>query len=337
MNIAIVGASGAVGLEIIKILEERKFKLSSITLFASKRSAGRSILFRKKKIKIQELKNSSLIDFDIVFFSAGSEISKKYAPIAEKNGSLVIDNSSAFRMKKNVALVVPEINSKDISNYKSRIIANPNCTTIISLMAIKPLYDLGLIKRIVATSFQSVSGAGNLGMSELILNTKKFIEGNKKNKNKVFEKNIAFNVIPKIGEITKNLYSQEEMKLHNESRKILSDNKILITATTVRVPVIRSHSISLNIEFYKSISLNKAKKALSNFPGLKLIGINEKMSYPTPSDCSNKDDCLVGRLREDYSVTNGLSLWVVGDQIRKGAALNAVQIAESLQENQFLL
>lgn len=337
MNIAIVGASGAVGLEIIKILEERKFKLSSITLFASKRSAGTSILFRKKKIKIQELKNSSLIDFDIVFFSAGSEISKKYAPIAEKNGSLVIDNSSAFRMKKNVALVVPEINSKDISNYKSRIIANPNCTTIISLMAIKPLYDLGLIKRIVATSFQSVSGAGNLGMSELILNTKKFIEGNKKNKNKVFEKNIAFNVIPKIGEITKNLYSQEEMKLHNESRKILSDNKILITATTVRVPVIRSHSISLNIEFYKSISLNKAKKALSNFPGLKLIGINEKMSYPTPSDCSNKDDCLVGRLREDYSVTNGLSLWVVGDQIRKGAALNAVQIAESLQENQFLL
>mgnify|MGYP006087760907 FL=1 len=337
MNIAIVGASGAVGLEIIKILEERKFKLSSITLFASKRSAGTSILFRKKKIKIQELKNSSLIDFDIVFFSAGSEISKKYAPIAEKNGSLVIDNSSAFRMKKNVALVVPEINSKDLSNYKSRIIANPNCTTIISLMAIKPLYDLGLIKRIVATSFQSVSGAGNLGMSELILNTKKFIEGNKKNKNKVFEKNIAFNVIPKIGEITKNLYSQEEMKLHNESRKILSDNKILITATTVRVPVIRSHSISLNIEFYKSISLNKAKKALSNFPGLKLIGINEKMSYPTPSDCSNKDDCLVGRLREDYSVTNGLSLWVVGDQIRKGAALNAVQIAESLQENQFLL
>jgi aspartate-semialdehyde dehydrogenase len=337
MNIAIVGASGAVGLEIIKILEERKFKLSSITLFASKRSAGTSILFRKKKIKIQELKNSSLIDFDIVFFSAGSEISKKYAPIAEKNGSLVIDNSSAFRMKKNVALVVPEINSKDISKYKSRIIANPNCTTIISLMAIKPLYDLGLIKRIVATSFQSVSGAGNLGMSELILNTKKFIEGNKKNKNKVFEKNIAFNVIPKIGKITKNLYSEEEMKLHNESRKILSDNKILITATTVRVPVIRSHSISLNIEFYKSISLNKAKKALSNFPGLQLIGINQKMSYPTPSDCSNKDDCLVGRLREDYSVTNGLSLWVVGDQIRKGAALNAVQIAESLEENQFLL
>ena len=338
MNIAIVGASGAVGLEIIKILEERKFKLSSITLFASKRSAGTSILFRKKKIKIQELKNSSLIDFDIVFFSAGSEISKKYAPIAEKNGSLVIDNSSAFRMKKNVALVVPEINSKDISKYKSRIIANPNCTTIISLMAIKPLYDLGLIKRIVATSFQSVSGAGNLGMSELILNTKKFIEGNKKNKNKVFEKNIAFNVIPKIGEITKNLYSEEEMKLHNESRKILSDNKILITATTVRVPVIRSHSISLNIEFYKSISLNKAKKALSNFPGLQLIGINQKMSYPTPSDCSNKDDC-VGRIRsQQIQNDTWVSLWVVADNVYgKGAALNAVQIAESLQENLFLL
>lgn len=332
MNIAIVGASGAVGLEIIKILEERKFKLSSITLFASKRSAGTSILFRKKKIKIQELKSSALIDFDIVFFSAGSEISKKYAPIAEKNGSLVIDNSSAFRMKKNVALVVPEINSKDISKYKSRIIANPNCTTIISLMAIKPLYDLGSIKRIVATSFQSVSGAGNAGMTELISETKRFLSGNKKSKNKVFERNIAFNVIPKIGSITKNNYSEEEMKLHNESRKILSDNKILISATTVRVPVLRSHSISINIEFEQKISLSNAHRALSKFPGVKNIKINDTMSYPTPTDSSNKDDCLVGRLRSDYSIKNGLSMWVVGDQIRKGAALNAVQIAECLQE-----
>ncbi|MBT4633831.1 aspartate-semialdehyde dehydrogenase, partial [bacterium] len=268
----------------------------------------------------------------IVFFSAGANISKKYAPIAAANNCVVIDNSSAFRMEKKVALVIPEINSTHISKYKSKIIANPNCTTIISLMAIKPLYDIGSIRRIVATSFQSVSGAGNAGMTELISETKRFLSGTKKSKNKVFDRNIAFNVIPKIGLITKNGYSEEEMKLHNESRKILSDNRILISATTVRVPVLRSHSISINIEFEKKISLAKAQRALSKFPGIQNIKIDNPMSYPTPIDSSNKDDCLVGRLRTDYSTKNGLSLWVVGDQIRKGAALNAVQIAECLQE-----
>ena len=333
MRIAIVGASGAVGLEIIKILEERKFKLSSIDLFGSKRSAGKSILYKSKSIKIRQLKKSSLKNFDIVFFSAGSDISKKYAPIATSNGCYVIDNSSAFRMDKNTALVVPEINKEDLSKYKSKIIANPNCTTIISLMAIKPLYDLASINRIVATSFQSVSGAGNMGMSELISDSKSFLSGSRRPKGTVFERNIAFNAIPKIGDITNNLYSQEEMKLHNESRKILSNNKIFITATTVRVPILRSHSISLNIEFNKNVTLSSAKKALSNFPGLKNINITDSMEYPTPLDSSNKDHCLIGRLRKDYSVKFGLSLWVVGDQIRKGAALNAVQIAECLQKN----
>ncbi len=332
MKVGIVGASGAVGLEIIKLLQERKFNLSSLTLFGSKRSAGKSIKFRNKQIVIKQLKSSSLKEFDLIFFSAGSKISKQYAPIAAKNNCIVIDNSSAFRMKKNIPLIVPEINGGDLQRNKSKIIANPNCTTIISLMAIKPLYDLSPIKRIIATSFQSVSGAGNLGMEELEKNTKNFLSKKENGKNRVFERNIAFNVIPKIGEITKNLYSEEEMKLHNESRKILSDKKIKVTATTVRVPVLRSHSISLNLEFKNKVTLNKAKKALNNFPGLKNIDLGDQVSFPTPIDSSNKDECLVGRLRTDYSIKNGISLWVVGDQIRKGAALNAVQIAEYLQK-----
>ena len=229
-------------------------------------------------------------------------------------------------------MIIPEINSNDLKKYKSKIIANPNCTTIISLMAIKPLHELSSIKRIVATSFQSVSGAGNVGIKELLSETKRFLNGKGKAKNSIFERRIAFNAIPKIGGITRNLYSEEEMKLHNESRKILSDNKILITATTVRVPIIRSHSISLNVEFNKDVPLAKARKALNRFPGIKNININDSMEYPTPLDSSNKDNCLVGRLRKDYSVKHGLSLWVVGDQIRKGAALNAVQIAECLQK-----
>ena len=332
MRIAIVGASGAVGLEIIKILQERKFKVSSLGCFGSSRSAGKSILYKKKSIKIRQLRKSSLKDFDIVFFSAGSSVSKKYAPIAASNNCYVIDNSSAFRLNKENSLIIPEINSNDLKKYKSKIIANPNCTTIISLMAIKPLHELSSIKRIVATSFQSVSGAGNVGIKELLSETKRFLNGKGKAKNSIFERRIAFNAIPKIGGITRNLYSEEEMKLHNESRKILSDNKILITATTVRVPIIRSHSISLNVEFNKDVPLAKARKALNRFPGIKNININDSMEYPTPLDSSNKDNCLVGRLRKDYSVKHGLSLWVVGDQIRKGAALNAVQIAECLQK-----
>ena len=332
MRIAIVGASGAVGLEIIKILQERKFKDSSLVCFGSSRSAGKSILYKKKSIKIRQLRKSSLKDFDIVFFSAGSSVSKKYAPIAASNNCYVIDNSSAFRLNKENSLIIPEINSNDLKKYKSKIIANPNCTTIISLMAIKPLHELSSIKRIVATSFQSVSGAGNVGIKELLSETKRFLNGKGKAKNSIFERRIAFNAIPKIGGITRNLYSEEEMKLHNESRKILSDNKILITATTVRVPIIRSHSISLNVEFNKDVPLAKARKALNRFPGIKNININDSMEYPTPLDSSNKDNCLVGRLRKDYSVKHGLSLWVVGDQIRKGSALNAVQIAECLQK-----
>jgi len=330
LRIGIVGASGAVGAEIIKILEERKFKVSSLSLFGSKRSAGKYLSFKKRKIRIQELKKESLKNFDLIFFSAGSDISKKFAHIATSSGAVVIDNSSAFRMDPEVPLIIPEINSKDIEKMGKNIIANPNCTTVISLMAIKPLLNLSPIKRVVATSFQSVSGAGARGIRELIENIEYSLKKGKKFKNIVFEKEIAFNVIPKIGNITSNLYSEEEMKLHNESRKILVDNKINFTATTVRVPVLRSHSISLNIEFNNKVAMENIIKALKKFPGLKVMNSSKNNTYPTPIDATNSDDCIVGRIRDDFTVKNGISLWVVGDQIRKGAALNAVQIAEFL-------
>ena len=317
MRVGIVGASGAVGLEIIKLLESRRFKLTSLSLFGSSKSAGRYLYFKKKRIQIKKLNKQGLKNLDLVFFSAGSNFCEKFANIA------------AFRMNPKIPLIVPEINPQDLIKSKSQIIANPNCTTIISLMAIKPLHDLSKIRRIVATSFQSVSGAGNEGIEELLVNTSSFLK-NKRGLNPVFKKEIAFNVIPKIGNFYKNLYSEEEMKLHNESRKILSDKKINISATTVRVPVIRSHSISLNIEFTSNVTVNNAVKALKSFPGVKIEASSKKISFPTPIEATERDYCIVGRLRRDFTRENSLSLWVVGDQIRKGAALNAVQIAELL-------
>jgi len=330
MRIGIVGATGAVGQEIIALLNERRFSIESIKLFASPKSAGKKIKYLKKNLVIEKIKKNSFTDLDIVFFSAGSSISKKYAEIAKKNGCYVIDNSSAFRLNKNVPLIVPEINNEAL-NINKKIISNPNCTTIISLMAIKPLMDLCEIKRVVATSFQSVSGAGNTGIDELIRDTKAAIQ-KKKFKNKVFDRNIAFNVIPKIGDFEPNLFTQEEMKLQNESRKILSNKKINLTATTVRVPVLRSHSISLNIEFIKKINLKNIINALKKFKGIRVHDDLDPNLYPTPHDSSNIDDCIAGRIRVDYSQKNTVSLWVVGDQIRKGAALNAVQIAEALRD-----
>ncbi len=330
MRIGIVGATGAVGQEIIALLNERRFSIESIKLFASPKSAGKKIKYLKKNLVIEKIKKNSFTDLDIVFFSAGSSISKKYAEIAKKNGCYVIDNSSAFRLNKNVPLIVPEINNEAL-NINKKIISNPNCTTIISLMAIKPLMDLCEIKRVVATSFQSVSGAGNTGIDELIRDTKAAIQ-KKKFKNKVFDRNIAFNVIPKIGDFEPNLFTQEEMKLQNESRKILSNKKINLTATTVRVPVLRSHSISLNIEFIKKVNLKNIINALKKFKGIRVYDDLDPNLYPTPHDSSNIDDCIAGRIRVDYSQKNTVSLWVVGDQIRKGAALNAVQIAEALRD-----
>ena len=329
MKIGIVGITGAVGQELLELVKERRFSFSEIRLFASNKSIGKKIKFKSKVYKIIRLNKKNLEGLDLVFFVAGSIVSKKFATIASNNGSYVIDNSSAFRLNKNIPLIIPEVNSDALMSSKSRIIANPNCTTIISLMGIKPLLNLQKIKRVVATSFQSVSGAGNNGMNELLENTKRFFN-NKKSLNKVFDKNITFNVIPKIGSFNLNGYTEEEMKFNNESRKILNDKNILLSATTVRVPVLRSHSISLNIEFKGNIEINKIKKEIIKFPGIDLIDNPKKNQFPTPIDSSNKDNCIIGRIRKDYSKGNCISAWIVGDQIRKGAALNAIQIAELL-------
>ena len=329
MKIGIVGITGAVGQELLELVKERRFSFSEIRLFASNKSIGKKIKFKSKVYKIIRLNKKNLEGLDLVFFVAGTIVSKKFATIASNNGSYVIDNSSAFRLNKNIPLIIPEVNSDALMSSKSRIIANPNCTTIISLMGIKPLLNLQKIKRVVATSFQSVSGAGNNGMNELLENTKRFFN-NKKSLNKVFDKNITFNVIPKIGSFNLNGYTEEEMKFNNESRKILNDKNILLSATTVRVPVLRSHSISLNIEFKGNIEINKIKKEIIKFPGIDLIDNPKKNQFPTPIDSSNKDNCIIGRIRKDYSKGNCISAWIVGDQIRKGAALNAIQIAELL-------
>ena len=329
MKIGIVGITGAVGQELLELVKERRFSFSEIRLFASNKSIGKKIKFKSKVYKIIRLNKKNLEGLDLVFFVAGSIVSKKFATIASNNGSYVIDNSSAFRLNKNIPLIIPEINPDALMSSNSRIIANPNCTTIISLMGIKPLLNLQKIKRVVATSFQSVSGAGNNGMNELLENTKRFFN-NKKSLNKVFDKNITFNVIPKIGSFNLNGYTEEEMKFNNESRKILNDKNILLSATTVRVPVLRSHSISLNIEFKGNVEINKIKKEIIKFPGIDLIDNPKKNQFPTPIDSSNKDNCIIGRIRKDYSKGNCISAWIVGDQIRKGAALNAIQIAELL-------
>ena len=329
MKIGIVGITGAVGQELLELVKERRFSFSEIRLFASNKSIGKKIKFKSKVYKIIRLNKKNLEGLDLVFFVAGSIVSKKFATIASNNGSYVIDNSSAFRLNKNIPLIIPEVNSDALMSSRSRIIANPNCTTIISLMGIKPLLNLQKIKRVVATSFQSVSGAGNNGMNELLENTKRFFN-NKKSLNKVFDKNITFNVIPKIGSFNLNGYTEEEMKFNNESRKILNDKNILLSATTVRVPVLRSHSISLNIEFKGNVEINKIKKEIIKFPGIDLIDNPKKNQFPTPIDSSNKDNCIIGRIRKDYSKGNCISAWIVGDQIRKGAALNAIQIAELL-------
>ena len=329
MKIGIVGITGAVGQELLELVKERRFSFSEIRLFASNKSIGKKIKFKSKIYKIIRLNKKNLEGLDLVFFVAGSIVSKKFATIASNNGSYVIDNSSAFRLNKNIPLIIPEVNSDALMSSRSRIIANPNCTTIISLMGIKPLLNLQKIKRVVATSFQSVSGAGNNGMNELLENTKRFFN-NKKSLNKVFDKNITFNVIPKIGSFNLNGYTEEEMKFNNESRKILNDKNILLSATTVRVPVLRSHSISLNIEFKGNVEINKIKKEIIKFPGIDLIDNPKKNQFPTPIDSSNKDNCIIGRIRKDYSKGNCISAWIVGDQIRKGAALNAIQIAELL-------
>jgi aspartate-semialdehyde dehydrogenase len=329
-NIAIVGATGAVGQEMMEILKERNFPINELRLLASKRSAGKELEYDNKKIKIQELGENSFENIDIALFSAGGSRSKEFAPIAVHAGAVVVDNSSAFRMDEGVPLVIPEINPEAVAEYKNKgIVANPNCTTAVTVMALKPLHDLGKIKRVIASSYQAVSGAGAQAIEELRNQTLAWVNS-QEIRAEAFPHQIAFNLLPQIDSFLDNGYTKEEMKLHNEARKILGSSDMVLTATTVRVPVFRAHSVSVNIETEKKITAEEAKQALNSFPGVRVVDEPSELKYPMPIDAAGEDDCIVGRIREDYTVPNGLCFWVVGDQLRKGAALNAVQIAELL-------
>lgn len=339
-NVAILGATGAVGTEFLKLIEERNFPYAELRLLASKRSAGKQIEFMGKTYTVQEATKDSFAGIDIALFAGGS-VSKEFAPYAVEAGAVVIDNSSAFRMDPEVPLVVPEVNPQAILKHKG-IIANPNCSTIIMVMALKPLYDMAKIKRIVVSTYQAVSGAGKEGIDELTDQVKDFADGKEMIANILPSASlakhypIAFNLIPQIDVFMDNLYTKEEMKMVNETRKIFDDYDMRITATTVRVPVYRSHSESINVEFENDLNLEEMQKALAAFTGVQVIDNPQEQLYPMPLYTSEKDDVYVGRLRRDESNEKTFNMWVVGDQIRKGAALNTLQIAETMIKNNWL-
>lgn len=327
-NVAVAGASGAVGNTMLQILEQRNFPVDNLLLLASERSAGKELSFSNKTYKIKELKHDSFKGIDIALFSAGGSISKEFAPSAAKDGCVVVDNSSAFRMDDEVPLVVPEVNPEDTFKHKG-IIANPNCTTIIMVVALKPLYDYSRIKRVVVSSYQSASGAGAKGMGELEEQAKAWAtNGDIKVKN--FQHQLLFNLIPHIDVFTDNGYTKEEMKMYHETRKIMGDDSIKVAATCVRVPVFTAHSEAITVETENEITPEKAMELFKNAPGLSLADDISNNVYPMPLMAAGKDDCYVGRIRKDISCDNGLNFFVSGDQLRKGAALNAVQIAELL-------
>lgn len=331
-NLAIAGVTGAVGKVFLSILEERDFPVKDLIALASHRSAGKKITFKGQQITVKELKADSFKDVDIALFSAGASRSKEFASHAVESGAVVIDNSSAFRMDDDVPLIVPEINRKKVFEHKG-IIANPNCSTIIMAVAIKPIYDLSRIVRITACTYQAVSGAGAQAIVELEEQARSIIcEDKKEVETNVFPVQIAFNVLPHIDAFMDNGYTKEEMKMSYESQKIFGDYDLKVSATTVRVPVFTSHSESLSIETEKKLKISSVRKALQKAEGVILKDDFKNAVYPTVLDSSGKDDVYIGRLREDISTENGLCLWVVGDQLRKGAALNAVQIAEALIE-----
>jgi len=329
-NVAVVGATGAVGNEMVATLEQRKFPIKKLTLLASARSIGKTLSYKGEEVPIDELKEDSFKGIDIGLFSPGGAVSTKFAPIAAASGCVVIDNTSAFRMEPDVPLIVPEVNEHAIAQYKKRgIIANPNCSTIQMVVVLKPLHDAAKIKRVVVSTYQAVSGTGKKAIYELEQQVLA-IYNNKRVENKVYPWQIAFNILPHIDSFLENGYTKEEMKMVNETKKIMEDNSIKLTATTVRVPVFYGHSESVNIEFEKDLSPDKARKLLKKAPGVKVIDDPAKNKYPLAIHAAGKDDTFVGRIRRDESVPYGLNLWVVADNIRKGAALNAIQIAEVL-------
>jgi aspartate-semialdehyde dehydrogenase len=327
-HVAVVGATGAVGIEMIKTLEKRNFPAGKLTLLASSRSAGKKLKCCGAGITVQELTKESFAGIDIALFSAGGAISMEFAPIAAKAGCVVVDNSSAFRMDDSVPLVIPEINAADVKRHKG-IIANPNCTTAITLMALYPLHRAFGVKRIFASSYQAVSGAGAKAMEELKRQIAESVAGKPVTK-EVFPHPIAFNVLPQVDSFLPTGYTKEEMKMENEGRKIMHHPAFRASVTCVRVPVYRSHSVAVSAEFEKPVSVEAARAVLKEAPGLDLVDEPENQKYPMPLFTSGKYNCEVGRIRKDCALDNGLAFWVSGDQLLKGAALNAVQIAEEL-------
>jgi aspartate-semialdehyde dehydrogenase len=328
-HVAIVGATGAVGVEMLQCLEQRNFPLGGLKLLASARSAGKRMEFRGRDLVVEELTHGSFEGVDIALFSAGAGISREFAPSAAAAGAVVIDNSSAFRMDPDVPLVVPEINPAAAAQRPRNIIANPNCTTIISLMALAPLHEVFGLRSIIASSYQAVSGSGAQGIVELEEQVKAIAAG-QPFEPKVYPRQIAFNVIPQVDVFTDNGYTKEELKMLHEGRKILGLPGLKVSCTCVRVPVYRSHSVSITAQFDKPVDADAARAAYAGKPGVKVKDDPANRLFPVPLDTTGKDDCLVGRIRRNLVLDNALDLWVVGDQVRKGAALNAVQIAEIL-------
>ncbi len=329
-NVAVAGATGAVGVEMIKTLEKRNFPVKNLKLLASSRSAGKVMEFKGEKIVIEELKADSFKGVDIALFSAGASISKEFRKHVVDSGAVMIDNSSAFRMEDGVPLVVPEVNPEDIAKHNG-VIANPNCTTIIMLVAVAPLHRAKKLQRLVAATYQATSGAGAKGMDELLVQTRQLLDDQPINP-QAFAHRIGFNLIPHIDVFYDNGYTKEELKMLNETRKMLHDDSIRVSCTSVRVPVLRAHSEALNLEFAEDITPEEARAILATAPGVKLVDDPANKLYPMPIDATEQYDVLVGRIRQDISRLDkrGLDIFVAGDQVLKGAALNAVQIAEHL-------
>ncbi|MEG1979179.1 MAG: aspartate-semialdehyde dehydrogenase [Victivallaceae bacterium] len=329
-NVAVAGATGAVGIEMIKTLDKRNFPVKNLRLLASERSAGKILKYKGCDVVVETLTDKSFKGVDIALFSAGASISKDFRRSVVDSGAVMIDNSSAFRMDDDVPLVVPEVNPEDIK-WHHGVIANPNCTTIIMLVAVTPLYRANKVKRLVAATYQATSGAGAKGMAELELQSRQILSGEAINP-QAFAHQIAFNLIPHIDVFYDNGYTKEELKMLNESRKMLHDPNFMVSCTCVRVPVMRAHSEALNLEFENEITPEEARSILKNAPGVKLVDDTASKSYPMPVDASEQYDVLVGRIRQDISRNDkrGLDIFVSGDQVLKGAALNAVQIAELL-------
>lgn len=327
-HLAIVGATGAVGAEMIETLERRNFPVGELTLLASARSAGKKLTFRGQDITLKQLTRDAFTGIDIALFSAGGDISRDFAPAAVEAGCVVVDNSSAFRMDDEVPLVVPEINGRDLNHHQG-IIANPNCTTAITLMALYPLHQAFGVTRIFCSTYQAVSGSGAKAIDELDRQVRQIVNGEPVAKS-VYPHQIAFNALPHVDAFLESGYTREEMKIENEGRRIMHHPAFRASSTCVRIPVFRAHAIAVSAEFEKPVTAETAREVLAKAPGIDVVDTPEKNEYPLPLYVAERDNCQVGRIRKDCAMDNGLCFWVVGDQLLKGAALNAVQIAENL-------